>query len=143
MLKTLLLLIIFAFSPQALSKADCFPNTINADMCKKAKQFVNYMAPQLPMTVNKNMSWYSVASIDTAIVATYRFTYDRVYLEQVYAKNVTSIDIAKKSMKKMASNICTQGKVPKAFISLGGKWVVNYTFSDGELFLRHVVDRCG
>ena len=142
MYKFIFLVLSLMVAPQALAKTDCFPNLIKSDMCQKAKDFVEYMSPQLPQKVNKNISWYSVASIDTAIVATYRFTYDRTYLEKVYAKSGHSIDAAKETMKKMAENICSQGKALKAFINLGGKWVANYTFSDGELYLRHIVDTC-
>ena len=138
----LLLVLSLILTSQALAKADCFSNTIKTNMCEKAKEFVEYMAPQLPQKVNENITWYSVLAIDTAIVATYRFTYDSAYLEKAFSKSGASIDEAKATMREMASNICSQGKVHKAFINLGGKWVTNYTFNDGELFLRHIVDKC-
>jgi hypothetical protein len=142
MYKYIYLVLSLMVAPQTLAQANCFPNLTKTDMCQKAKDFVEYMSPQLPQQVNKNISWYSVAAINTSIVATYRFAYDKDYLEQTYKKNGASIAEAKEAMKKIASNICSQGKVHKAFINLGGKWVTNYTFSDGELFLRHIVDTC-
>lgn len=134
-------LMLLSLNVIAAPKNSCTPNLIGADMCIKAREFVDYMAPQLPMQMNSNLVWESVASVGTAVVATYRFTYDEEDLLTLLQNAGISVEDTKQAMRNMANNMCSQ-KVPRGFINLGGKWVINYVYSDGQMFLQYELSEC-
>ncbi|KZZ12845.1 hypothetical protein A3750_04805 [Oleiphilus sp. HI0079] len=120
----------------------CTPNLIDFNVCEKAREISNSIANQLPMNISSDMVFQTVGSVNRDVVVNYMFTYDSEYLERTIKKQSSSLSEIKELMKDRASHICSGGEALKAFVNLGGRIVVQYTFMDGELFLRHIVEQC-
>lgn len=130
------------FTTHAMANEDCIKGLTKIDMCAKAREFSNEFAKQLPMQMNKNMTWESVSSLNTTIQGVIRFSYDRKFLGEKYKQAGIPISAGKQAMQKSASNLCQEGSPTRAFIELGGTFRYIYLFIDGEQFTEVDVSSC-
>lgn len=131
---TVTLLSFFIIVKQSYSSDNCTLKNTKFNICAEAREISNELANILPMKMSQNMSWESVAAIESTIIANVRLHYDRSYLNSLYKQAGLPISYAKDAMKRSASGICNTEEA-NSFVSLGGKFKYVYSFIDGEQFI--------
>lgn len=137
-----MLMPILLTSKQSYSANSCISKDTKRDICKIARELSNEIAKELPIRMSKNMSWETVASVGSTIIANIRLYNTRTHLNSVYEKAGLQISAGKELMIDIANNSVCSAKPVKAFIDLGGKITYVYRFIDGEQFIAIDVRKC-
>jgi uncharacterized protein YecT (DUF1311 family) len=119
----------------------CINNATGFDICAVAREVVAATAPTLPMALNRNMTWEKIYAYDNTIEEHIRLMYNRPYFKGFLSQTGADEKDVKQAVKESFQHICSNSQAA-AFINLGGKYHLTYTYFDGEPFTTAEIDEC-
>jgi len=120
----------------------CFDNVMKYNMCEKARNLQEELAPQLPQHLSKTLILRSVSTYNNIVILNALLLYNREYLEETlktYNRTMSSINAQMNDMTK--KTVCSL-PFTNTFVVLGGEIMFNYNFQDGESYLQIEVNEC-
>jgi len=112
------------------------------NMCEKARNLQEELAPQLPQHLSKTLILRSVSTYNNIVILNALLLYNREYLEETlktYNRTMSSINAQMNDMTK--KTVCSL-PFTNTFVVLGGEIMFNYNFQDGESYLQIEVNEC-
>lgn len=109
----------------------CLSKYTRTDICAKARQMQEEMAPHLPTRISADVTIVNVLAVGPRLGLTAVWQMTKAELDQrLFANNMTRDGLADRMTAAATNSVCSD-RVLTAFVGLGGQIQYNYLTTDG------------